>query len=79
MIKEELSKLPSAEDSSRKQFQTVQAQFTDLKDRIAEYESICNQKLQENVVKLKEEMKMELREQLQLELKEQSERMEKEV
>lgn len=37
MMKEELAKLPSIDDS-RKLFQTSQAQISDLKDKMTDYE-----------------------------------------
>ena len=59
--------MPVPEDNNRKLIHTLQAQITDLKERISEYEKENNTKLHEVTIALKEAMK------------EESERMDKEV
>ena len=57
LIKEEVAKLASPEDHNRKLIHTLQAQITDLKERISEYERDNSIKLQETVLAVKEELR----------------------
>lgn len=59
--------MPAPEDNNRKLIHTLQAQITDLKERISEYERENNTKMHESAMSLREELKGE------------AERMDKEV